>query len=153
VEQCRDADDEQGLKYDSLGSAEFELGTVIGSVNSTLVLNLVEKNKKLGQVSVRAETLPFSDELVTFKFEGDEIGATSYCFKEKPYFTISKFVKLASKSDSSENTALIQQREWQKVFESELGKGDYFQFREATVRFSKLCSGDENTSLKVAAAD
>jgi hypothetical protein len=150
--ECRDADDEQGLKYDSLGSAEFELGTVIGSVNSTLVLNLIEKNKKMGQVSIRVENLPFSDEMVCFKFEGEEIGATSYCFKEKPYFTISKYVKLSSKSDSTESTTLIQQREWQKVFDSELGKGDFHKFNEASIRFSKLCSGDDSTSLKVGSA-
>lgn len=55
--EARDLDNKAGTKWDSLGQAEFELGKVIASVESTLEVELThEKNgKKMGVLVVKAE--------------------------------------------------------------------------------------------------
>ena len=159
--ECRDADDEQGLKYDSLGSAEFELGTVIGSAKSTLTVDLIKENKRQGKVSIRAENSVASNEAVIGAFEGLNMAGQLLCFAEKPYFTIAKLRTNADSSKSFEKSAGIGDQyqqmgsqgaeEWQAVYDSELGgAGPSHRFRELIIPYSKLCSCNPDLPLKVA---
>lgn len=53
---------------------------------------------------------------------------------------------------AKETSALLDDKsgiEWVLVHESEQAKKSEFDFQEAFIPMSKLCSGDENTQLKV----
>ena len=53
--ECRDIDNSSGTDYDTLGFAEFELGTLMGSRQNMLLLDLMNKGKKEGVAVVRSE--------------------------------------------------------------------------------------------------
>ena len=150
--ECRDADNDSGSQYDSLGEAQFELGTVVGSRNCTLLLNLTEGSKLMGKTVIRAEPIGGNNEAFTFKFEGHNLGKSYFCFQEKPFFTISKKITRHGHGNNEERQNLInagETDEWLKVYESELGRGSHVYFNHFTVQSVKFCSNDLDTPIRV----
>lgn len=124
----------------------------MGSRNCTLVLNLMEGSKPMGKAVVRAESTTGSNEVYTMKFEGNNLGKSYFCFKERPFFTICKKMIRQSIVGNDERQRLINsgdEEEWLKVYESELGKGSTVYFNQAVISSSKFCSKDIDSILRV----
>ena len=151
--ECRDADDESGKNYDVLGTTEFDLGTAVGSVNSTMILNLQEKGKNMGKLVVRIESRAKSNELFVFKLRGSDLGTSSFCFHDKPFLAISKQMRSASSTNhhSEERARLLTElgNEWVLVYESEHLTHGNGQFKEIAISSSKLCGGDLDLPIRV----
>lgn len=134
--ECRDADDDRGTKYDTLGTAEFELGAVVGAKNSRATLDLVSKGKKMGHLLVKVEALSKKREVICLKLRAKDM--SKYMFgilREDTYFTIWR-------TDKSRTV-------WTKVYQSENINSNDKACAEIALTKDKFCGGDLSTPLKV----
>lgn len=134
--ECRDADNDQGTKYDVLGAAEFELGAVVGAKNSRVQLNLVAGKKHMGHAILKVEPLSKKKQVICLKLRAKDMSKFILgVIREDTYFTISR-------TDKSRTT-------WTKVYQSELINSKDKACAEIALSKDKLCAGDLSTPIKV----
>ncbi len=80
-----DCDNESGSKFDPLGSATFEMGSLVGSHNGMLILPLLENNKNMGNVIIRCEKVSTSNDVLTMNFSLNNIPSGG-CFSSNKLF-------------------------------------------------------------------
>lgn len=134
--ECRDADDDKGTKYDTLGVAEFELGAVVGARNSRVTLDLTSKGKKMGLVNLKLEHLSQRKEVVCLQLRATDMSKFKFgVFREDTYFCISR-------TDRNRIN-------WTKIYESEPINSNDKQCANIALTKDKLCLGDLSLPIKV----
>lgn len=79
--QVVDCDDDKAVKNRVVGTAEFEVGTLVGSSNNTLILKLEEENKQFGSIIVRSEKVARENDILTMNFSVSGAAGGFLCFK------------------------------------------------------------------------
>ena len=74
-----DCDDDKNIKTRLIGSAEFELGRLIGSNNNTLILPLMDDKKTNGNIIVRSEKVARDNDIITMDFIVSSVPAAGGC--------------------------------------------------------------------------
>lgn len=78
-------DNKEGTKWESLGSAEFEMGKLIGAKNNQIIMDLMEKGKKMGSVVVRSEKVARKNDVFTLNFSCSGVKGFGFCSSKKPF--------------------------------------------------------------------
>ena len=82
---ARDLDNEAGTSWDELGETTFEMGKLIGSANSMLILPLMYRGKKMGNLIVRAEKVARKNDILTLNFGCRDMTGFGFCSSPKPF--------------------------------------------------------------------
>ena len=82
-------DNKAGTEWDSLGQAEFEMGKLIGSANSMLMLKLDHKGENMGTLIIRAEKVSKKNDILALDFGVKELTGFGFCSSQKPFIQYS----------------------------------------------------------------
>lgn len=74
-----DCDDDKDVKNRLIGSAEFEMGRLIGSQNNTLILPLIDDKKTNGNIIIRSENVARDNDILTMEFMITSVPAGGCC--------------------------------------------------------------------------
>ena len=85
--EARDIDSRNNGNYDALGSVQFEMGKLIGSVNNMLILDLKKNGAKMGSLIVRAEKVARKNDIFTLNFNCRNVTGFGLCSSLKPFIT------------------------------------------------------------------
>ena len=131
---------------------------MVGSKNSTVIVDLKEDGKVMGKLVARAEPKSsHAKDSFWMDFQGHNMAGTFFFLPERAFFTISK---LAIRGEAGPPRAGFPQddkyklvtnekgEEWIVVHESELTNGTNPKFRPVYLPLSKLCSNDLHGPLK-----
>ena len=147
--ECRDADDQQGYKYDRLGECTFDLGNAVGMGNKGVTMDLLEAGKRVGSVSVRVEKVSLSPELITLSLEGVSLSQSLLCLQEQPFIIIQKRIDGGITPGNGDGYRRIEETgQWVTVYESEKLTTSHGKFKDISISASKLCGGDYDLPLK-----
>lgn len=80
-----DVDDKAGTQFDPLGSAEFEMGRLIGSNNGMLILPLLEKGKTMGNVIIRSEKVASNNDILYMQYSLRDVASGGFCTSGKVF--------------------------------------------------------------------
>lgn len=103
-----DGDNMSG-KSKIIGSTQTTVGTIVGSPESSLTTNVMNKNKISGQITLKFESVQESDIQIVMKLGGRNLTSTKSCF-----ICSNNNIILEIYRQSSDNKSL-----WLKVHESE----------------------------------
>ena len=82
---ARDLDQAAGTSWDDLGETTFEMGKLIGSANSMLILELKHNGKKMGNLIVRAEKVARKNDILTMNWKLSGLTGFGFCGGQKPF--------------------------------------------------------------------
>ena len=149
-----DCDDAKTRKGDSLGTAEFTLGDVLGSQLNMKVVDVRLKKKPAGKLIVRVEQ---ENDLEKFDLAFDvgfsNIPSTGLFSSKTRFFEIRKQrVSRNARSLLVRNDVgfeSMQNKQYQLVFRSKQLQGDVLSFSLSGIKSAKLCDNDQNLPFQV----
>ena len=139
-------DDDGHGKFETIGSAIFELGELMGSKNNLLILHLMrdlKTTKKGGQLIVRSEEVCGINETVKFMFDCQSLNFGGCCGSAGKSFLVLYKPRYDKGNEDS-------RADWLKVFQTPVsvkasGSPGWPAFE---LNSSKLCSSDYSRRLK-----
>ena len=154
--ELRDIDNKAGTKWEDMGFVEFELGKMMGSRNSMLILDIAHKGTKMGKIVVRGEVI--SRENYELSFTPNLSDLENFCFfrSPKPILVILK-PKLAphvkkmieSGEDYTPEINSLRADQWIRVYQSKQYKGKKVRMSPVKINSSKLCGGSLKLPIKI----
>jgi hypothetical protein len=138
-------DDDGGGKFDTVGSATFELGELMGSKNNLLILHLIldlKTMKKGGQLIVRSEEVVEINENIFFEVKCQNLGFGGCCGANGRSFLVLHKPRYDKGNQDS-------RADWLKVYQTPHREGGNPMFPAFELNSSKLCSSDYNRRLKL----
>lgn len=129
-------DIDSSTSFDFIGSAESNVGKIVGSRNQVCILDLLGKSKeKTGKLIVRAEKVGENREILNCRIAAKKLADLHFFSKTSPFFRISKG---------------LEDKTWLRVYESEWYKSNLNPvFNTFEIKAEKLCNGDHLRPLLI----
>lgn len=133
-------DIDSSTSFDFIGSAETNVGKIVGSRNQVAIFDLLGKSKeKTGKLIVRAEKVGDNREIFNCRIAAKKLMDLHFFSKTSPFFRISKG---------------LEDKTWLKVYESEWYKSNLSPvFKPFEIKVEKLCNGDHLRPLLIEVFD
>eukprot|EP00828_Plagiopyla_frontata_P028001 TRINITY_DN3627_c0_g1_i9.p1 TRINITY_DN3627_c0_g1~~TRINITY_DN3627_c0_g1_i9.p1 ORF type:complete len:494 (-),score=38.94 TRINITY_DN3627_c0_g1_i9:542-2023(-) len=136
--QAIDVDNAQVTSFDFIGETETNIGTLVGSKNQTLVLDLKDHSgKKGGKIILRCDKVQSSMEVLKIKLAGKKIKNLRWFMSNS-----SPFLRFFRSKEGGNASYLIHQTE---VIMHNLNPS----WKEFEINLGKICSGDHYQPIKV----
>lgn len=153
--KCLDVENSAGTKYEDIGAVEFELGSVVGSRQNMVILDIVKKGKTNGKLVIRTESVAEGPQLsLECQLRGLKLTNFGLIFNRiKPYLTISKpklnNVALKKFASGDADIESLKAGNWITVYQSGKVKKENPLFPLLKIRQSKLCGDNMENPIKV----
>ena len=151
-----DVDNETTLKGDYLGSANFELADIVGSIQNMKILRLKDlKNKESGKCIVRLDKIGEEEEkkILTLKFGIDNVIKTGFFSSKNTFIKIYKLRIVKSKLDRIKqgdvNIDSMKIDDWVLTYKSKNIKGNNIEFNQFDITSSKISNNYFDIPLKI----
>ncbi|CAD8098693.1 unnamed protein product [Paramecium primaurelia] len=135
-------DDDGNGKFDFIGSVETTLGSIAGSRDQVLIVDLKKGTKKTGSLIVKAEQVRSLNQKLRMQIYGSQLPNTRFL----PWQSTCPFFRLYRESQDSNQNLLIYESEQIKNCQNP-------QWRRLDITLQKLCNGNLEKLLKVEVLD
>ena len=151
-----DVDNERTLKGDYIGSANFELADIVGSIQNMKILRLKDlKNKESGKCIVRLDKIGEEEEkkILTLKFGIDNVVKTGFFSSRNTFIKIYKLRIVKSRLDKIKQGDVkidsMKINDWVLTYKSRHFKGSKVVFDQFDITGSKISNNYFDIPLKV----
>ena len=150
-----DVDNFNTLDGDYIGSAEFELADIIGSMHNMKILRLMDKKgNETGKCIVRLDKVKEENKkLITIKMGVNNIPKTSFFANHNSFVKIYKLrlteAVLERIKDQDTDYSKLPVNEWLLVYKSKAIKGKDISLAPINMKSSKLCNNNFDIPLRV----
>ncbi|CAD8199413.1 unnamed protein product [Paramecium pentaurelia] len=135
-------DDDGNGKFDFIGSVETTLGSIAGSRDQVLIVDIKKGTKKTGSLIVKAEQVRSLNQKLRMQIYGSQLPNTRFL----PWQSTCPFFRLYRESQDSNQNLLIYESE--KIKNCQNPK-----WRRLDITLQKLCNGNLEKLLKVEVLD
>ena len=150
-----DVDDFKRKTGDDLGSAEFELADIVGSLHNMKILRLRDrKNNETGKCIVRLDKVSEHDKKnVKLRLGLSNVPKSSFFASRNSFIKIFKLRLTSKMLEKVKNNDLkveqLQMDSWLLVYKSRSYGGKNVNFKEINILASKLCNDNFDLPIKI----